>query len=465
MQQWRRGNAGRGGVRFLQRSFLKRVVPYTSNSNNSNSETLPCDGTPPWSDANEVPDVGQLIDGTYRVVSRLGEGAMGVVLLARDEVLDRRVAIKFLRADLLNERFRQRFAEEAQAMARVSHPNVVQVYTCGLHKGLPYFVMEYVEGETLDHWLTTHAEPDDLDDALHVLNGICEGLAAIHAADTVHRDLKPTNVLLSGQLTPKIADLGLAFLWRGVQTGPRELVGTPAYMAPEVIFADDSDPSHQSRADIYSLGCIAYEIVAGKPPFDSPGATTTLLRHITDEVRPPSEVRPCSFPELDGVILRALVKDPAKRTPTSEAFQRELAAARIGTKEPVRILVADDDEDFRWTMATVLERAFPGAAVEGVADGAQALTAFDRNHPSVVIADLHMPGIDGLRLTQSLRERDPSYAVPIIMLTASGGSEDWRQLAAAGADRFLVKPVVASDVVAMVRRCLYERSSRPPRSP
>jgi eukaryotic-like serine/threonine-protein kinase len=390
---------------------------------------------------------------------------MGVVLLAHDEVLDRRVAIKFLRADLLNERFRQRFAEEAQAMARVSHPNVVQVYTCGIHGGLPYFVMEYVDGQTLEQWMARHTAPEDLDEALQVLDGVCEGLAAIHAADTVHRDLKPTNVLLDGQLRPKIADLGLAFLWRGAQSGPRELVGTPAYMAPEVIFADDKEPGHQSRADIYSLGCIAYEIVAGKPPFDSPGATTTLLRHITDEVRRPSSVRPCSHPEIDDVILRALIKDPAKRTPTSEAFQRELAAARIGTKEPVRILVADDDEDFRHTMAMVLERAFPGATIECVADGAKALNAYERDHPSVVIADLHMPGLDGLRLTQTLRKNDPSCTVPIIMLTASGGSEDWRQLAAAGADRFLVKPVVATDVVAMVRRCLYERSSRPPRSP
>jgi eukaryotic-like serine/threonine-protein kinase len=389
---------------------------------------------------------------------------MGVVLLARDEVLDRRVAIKFLRADLLNERFRQRFAEEAQAMARVSHPNVVQIYTCGFHGGLPYFVMEYVEGRTLEQWLATNSSPSDLDDALHVLDGVCEGVAAIHAADTVHRDLKPTNVLLDAQLRPKIADLGLAFLWRGAQSGPRELVGTPAYMAPEVIFADDQEPEHQSRADIYSLGCIAYQIVAGRPPFDSPGATTTLLRHITDKVQPPSLVRPCSYPDLDEVILRALIKDPAHRTPTSEAFRCELAAARLGSKEPVRILVADDDEDFRDTMAIVLERAFPGATVECVADGAKALAAYERNHPSVVIADLHMPGLDGLRLTQSLRRNDASFTVPIIMLTASGGSEEWRQLAAAGADRFLVKPVVATDVVAMVRRCLNERSNRPPKA-
>src|ERR1700722_7164797 len=116
-----------------RRWFLKCLVSLTSSS----QETLPSDETPPWPDAGELPAVGQLIDATYRVTGRLGEGAMGVVLLAQDEVLGRRVAIKFLRADLLNDRFRKRFAEEAQAMARVSHPNVVQIYTCGVYRSMP----------------------------------------------------------------------------------------------------------------------------------------------------------------------------------------------------------------------------------------------------------------------------------------------------------------------------------------
>jgi serine/threonine-protein kinase len=232
-------------------------------------------------------------------------------------------------------------------------------------------------------------------------------------------------------------------------------------MAPEIFFADRFDPAHRSSADIYSLGCIAYELVTGELPFATDGAAEALLQHMTQEVRVPSSVCAWSSPELDHAILRALAKDPANRTPTVDALRRDLAAARRGLREPVRILVADDDADFRSLVAVELENGFPGAEVECVADGQKAVEAFDRGHPSVMLIDLQMPGLDGFQLTEFVRKkRDPSSSIPIIILTASAGPNERMRLLALGADRLLIKPVVAEDIVATVRHCLFERTSR-----
>jgi serine/threonine-protein kinase len=169
--------------------------------------------------------------------------------------------------------------------------------------------------------------------------------------------------------------------------------------------------------------------------------------------------------ELCEAVLRGLAKNPAQRTPTAETLRREVVAGCRGDREPLRILIAEDNDDFRELLKTVFEAEFVGADLDCVADGQAALEAFDRKRPSVVILDLRMPFLDGLELTALLRERDPLATIPILVLTASGGAEEWRQLAAQGADRLLVKPVVLDDVVSLVRRSLNEksrRSSNPP---
>jgi serine/threonine-protein kinase len=427
-------------------------------------QTLPAEADEDTDGLSRI-EAGTLIGGVYRVIGPLGSGSMGVVLLAQDESLDRRVAIKFIRTSMQNRDFQMRFTSEARAMARVSHPNVLQIYAFGDHKGSPYFAMEFVEGQTLEQWISGTSGFPDIDVAMQILGGICAGLEAIHAADTVHRDLKPGNVLLDTTFRPRIADLGLAMVCRDDAVTRPELVGTPAYMAPEIAFAKDFAPASPALADVYSLGCVTYEILTGRPPYeaDARGQMGIILQHRIGTPTPPSLVRPGLAAELDGVILRALATDPAERTSSVEAFRRELVAAFSGTSEPVHILVADDHEDFRASLERILGLVFPGARIECVGDGVAALAAFDRMRPSVAILDLRMPRLDGMRLTALLRERDPEANMPIIVLTASGGPKEWAELAALGADRFFVKPVVVEDVVAMVRRCLKERTSRPPR--
>jgi eukaryotic-like serine/threonine-protein kinase len=413
---------------------------------------------------------GTLIDGVYRVIGPLGSGSMGVVLLAEDESLDRRVAIKFVHSALHRQDFLERFTAEARALARVSHPNVLQIYTSGEHEGAPYFATEFVEGQTLEKWLARSGGQPDVDVALEIIDGVCEGVAAIHAADTVHRDLKPDNVLLDTKLRPHIADLGLALLCRDeVGTGP-EVVGTPAYMAPEIAFATDFAPAAPSLADVYSLGCMTYELLTARPPFEAErhggSPVALILQHRIGVVTPPSLVRPELGTDFDGPVMRALEKDPANRTPSVEAFRRDLMEARTGASSAsLRIVVADDHDDFRESLEIVLRLEFPAADIESVSDGTSALAAFDRKRPSLAILDLQMPGLDGVELTRLIRARDPLAKVPILIMTASGGPREWQRLSALGADRFFVKPIVVEDVVAMVRQLQRRGPPSPPPRP
>jgi serine/threonine protein kinase len=404
-----------------------------------------------------VPKPGSFVGGTYRVIRTLGEGSMGVVLLAHDITLDRRVAMKFTHPNLVGPGFQQRFLDEARAMADINAPNVVQVYAFGEHDEVPYIVMEFVEGRTLEQWLFERDSPPDLDIAMRILDEVCLGVAAIHARNTVHHDIKPSNILLDDQLRPRVSDLGLAALCRRGPPSKSEFVGTPAYMAPEVAFSGGGDPEMRARADVYSLACVSYELLTGRPPFDGLATTAVLLQHAREPVPPPSSLRENLSPALDHAVLRALAKDPRVRTPSVDAFRRDLVAAHGGCFEPARILVADDDDDFREALKSILALGFPNAEIECVRDGLSALEAFERKAPSVTILDLRMPGIDGMALTKRLRERGSSAAMPIIVVTASGGPNEWRKAARLGADRLLLKPVFANDVVALVRRTLGER--------
>lgn len=437
---------------------------------------------------------GALVDRTYRVERALGVGGMGVVALAVDERLDRKVAIKFIRPELFAfPEMRTFFHNEARAMARVSHRNVLSVFAFGDHDGTPYFVMEYVEGNTADQWL--RARPNDtfpdLDEAIRILDQACLGVDAIHATSTVHRDLKPTNLLIDWGTGPRsrpdssgpislasppserspdsgfrvaVGDLGVARVLDSA-TGGNFIVGSASCMAPEAALGEDEAPELANRRDIYALGCIAYELFTGKPPFVGQNDMNVLSQHVLSEPVPPSRVRPGLPSGYDEVVLKALAKDPLKRWPTPEAFRRALLAEYTGSREPERILIADDDPDWRSIIGMSLAARFPEAVIDEVGDGGAALEAFEKNPYSVVLVDLRMPEMDGARLTLLLRRLEGAERTPIIVLTAEGGPRDWQRLSAMGADAFLVKPVNADDVELLIRRTMRSRHAPPKSSP
>lgn len=406
-----------------------------------------------------TPPAGNWIGDVYRVESQLGSGAMGIVVCAFDRVLERKVAIKLIRSTLQSPDFRSRFMLEARAMALVSHPNVVTIHALGEHQGSPFMVMELVEGQTLDRWVDAALPFPDVDAALRILNQVCLGVSAIHAAGTLHRDLKPSNILLDEQLRARVSDLGLAVQ---VQDGEllKEVVGTPGYMAPEINFDGLVERGATVLSDVYSLGCLAFEMLTGSQVYEAANELALTVLHATAGVPLATERRPGLPHAFDKVFQQALAKDPKDRFQTVELFRRALIEARNDSLEPVRILVAEDDQDFRELLQLVLVREFPGAEVECVADGRQAIKAFDRKPASVVVLDMQLPELDGMAVTAHLRARDASEQTPIIVLSAAGGPKEWKLLASLGADRFLVKPVSLDDLVSTIRRATRERSSR-----
>jgi eukaryotic-like serine/threonine-protein kinase len=404
-----------------------------------------------------LPGPGDWIADTYLIQSELGSGSMGVVFCALDKGLERKVAIKLIRASARSEDFRRRFMLEARAMALISHPNVLTIYAFGEHESNPFIVMELVQGVTLEGWLDGQSGKADLDTVLHILNQVCLGVSAIHAAGRVHRDLKLSNVLLDHQLRACVSDFGLAV--RSLDGAlAREVVGTPGYIAPEILFGRSGGATTQS--DLYSLACIAFELLTGSPPFSADEAEVLAALHATGTVPKPSSLRPDLPTAFDDVLLDALAKDPAQRTHGVELLRRALIEARNDSLEPVRILVAENDPDFLEILELVLRSEFPGADIECVGDGRSAIEAFDREPASVVVLDLHMPQFDGMAVTAMLRARASANMVPIIVVTASGGPKEWRLLTELGADRFLVKPVNLDDLVSTIRRAARERSRR-----
>ncbi len=412
---------------------------------------------------------GTLIDRNYRVLQILGSGAMGIVALARDEVLERDVAVKVIRPELADHpTVRDRFLAEARAMARVGHPNVVQVHAYGVVSGSPYFVMEYVEGPNLEQWLEARGALPSLGEALGVTEQVCAGVSAIHASGTTHRDLKTSNVMVGPAFRLAVADLGLARLLRHERAEPGPHVsGTPAYVAPEVILGHRVPEELRTRADVYSIGVIAYEVLTGHLPFESDSVPRTLQMHVSEPPLAPSHHRPELPAAIDDVLARALAKDPTERTESAEDLARELrdAYARAhGAERPLRFLVADDDEGFRGLVARVLGKAFPGSVVEPVEDGEAGLRAAEAHPPSLALLDLDMPGLNGIELTAALRAPDATREVPVIVSTAVGGPADWRLLSRLGAQAFLIKPYDLLQLVSAVEAVVGRRAKWYPSS-
>ena len=268
----------------------------------------------------------------YETLGELGRGGMGVVYRARQVELNRVVALKMILAgayagadDLA------RFRREAEAVAALRHPNVVQIYEIGEHEGRPYFSLEYVEGGSLAQQLAGKPQPPRR--AAELTETLARAVHSAHQQGVIHRDLKPANVLLTADGSPKVADFGLAKRLQEVgptQTG--QVVGTPGYMAPEQ--ASPGGPSPVGTpADVYALGAILYEMLTGRPPFLGASAWEVLMMAASVEPTPPRRLQPRTPRDLETICLKCLQKEPRKRYGSAEALADGPAALPLGSSD------------------------------------------------------------------------------------------------------------------------------------
>ncbi len=253
--------------------------------------------------------IGRLVDGRYQVRSRIARGGMATVYLATDLRLERRVAIKVMHAHLADDaKFRERFIQEARSAARLAHPNVVNVFDQGQDTDMAYLVMEYLPGITLRD-LLTERHVLTTEQTFDILEAVLAGLAAAHKAGIVHRDLKPENVLLADDGRIKIGDFGLARAASANTATGAALLGTIAYLSPELVTRGVAD----ARSDIYAVGIMIYEMLAGEQPFKGEQPMQIAYQHANDSVPVPSMRNPRVPVDFDELVLWATAREPDNR--------------------------------------------------------------------------------------------------------------------------------------------------------
>jgi serine/threonine protein kinase len=305
---------------------------------------------------------GALLNDRYVLVKPLASGGMAHVWLGRDELLGRTVAIKILREEYTRKPdFQERFRREAQAIAKLSHPNLVTVYDFGIQGDRYFMIMEYIEGEDLKSYLR-RARPQPLETWLDIAIQVCEGLGLAHRAGLVHCDIKPQNILLAHDLLAKIADFGIAhaMVSKGLvldraQTQLLEentVWGSPQYVSPEQAAGETLTPA----SDIYSTGVMLFEMLTGRLPFPGKDPRTLSLQHQHEPAPSPRLLTPDIPEELEGIVLRALSKDPTQRYRNGDQMARVLKAYLAERTAPLAEAIpnpaspeAEEDTGIDWT--------------------------------------------------------------------------------------------------------------------
>src|SRR5215208_6291785 len=286
----------------------------------------------------------------YQLEGEIGRGGMSVVYRARDPRLNRAVAIKVLPPELAYDpAIRTRFTREAQTSAQLAHPHIVPIYDVGEREGIAYFVMALVSGGNLAALLAREPQ-QPIDEVRRILREIADALSYAHVRGVIHRDIKPDNILLdrdSGRAT--VTDFGIA---RAMEGGTRLTVtgiavGTPTYMSPEQA---EGEREIDGRSDIYSLGVLGYQMLAGRVPFTAGNTMALMMKHMAERPRPIAELRPDAPRPLSDAIDRALMKAPEDRWPTAAALRDALSSGeppgaswRADRREPVRYPVSSPE--------------------------------------------------------------------------------------------------------------------------
>jgi CheY-like chemotaxis protein/predicted Ser/Thr protein kinase len=436
---------------------------------------------------------GDVIGDVYEVRAVLGTGAMGAVYDARDRVLNRRVALKFA----LEEKYEKALLLEGQGLAAVHHLGLAVIFTVGRHEGLSFLVMERVPGLSLRAHLGRVAAGArfPLEESLAISTSIAETLAVVHRAGLAHRDVKPDNIILAARGRVVLVDFGLA-LPEFAMAAERRLVGTPSYMAPEALSGVAAGAGH--LLDVYALGAVIFELVAGRRPYA--GATTAelLWQHVGSPV-PDLAAEPGLGDKLPAglaaLVHEMLAKDPSERPASTEVVAARLAriagpprpgrivaassrtppiagvpapanaaAVAVTARAPAlppeqaprafSVLIVEDDPNIRKLMGIYVKRAQPLAEIHFADDGAVAISMLRERVPDLVLLDLHMPRVNGTEVCMYLRGAGVADDAAIVIVSAGAQEHDIELLRHLGIDGFLFKgrDTFFKELVAIVDR-------------
>jgi serine/threonine protein kinase/DNA-binding CsgD family transcriptional regulator len=413
--------------------------------------------------------IGQKLNGRYQVLEHLGEGATSTVYKGLDTLLGREVALKVLLPHV-RDTTRKRFFQEAMAAAQLNHPNIMAIYDRQEDNHRSYLVIEFVDGESLTHYIPSSAET-----VIMLGAQIANALDYAHERGIIHRDIKPANIKVTRDGQTKIMDLGLA-LPREAQrvTAPGMVIGTPAYISPEQAQGLALD----RRTDIYSLGIVLYEIATGQLPFNADDITALLIQHVQQAPPSPRSIVPSLPGSLESVILKTLEKKADRRFQTARALADALHATlptgstaesqavkgswgRVQTdrlrepaprKKTVRVVMADDHTLLRRTLASFLESHDEFVVIAEAGDGDTALNQTITVQPDILILDLNMPGKGGLDIMPEIRQQAPKTKI----LVLTGRDDDLYIMRAlrAGAHGYLLKSTDEQKLIEAIRKVL-----------
>ena len=428
-----------------------------------------------------------MVDERYRIEAELGRGAMGVVYRATEVWLERPVALKLIAPSLVGDvSVAMRFHREAKALASIRSLHVVQLYAFGHHDGSYFFAMEYVRGRSLKEILVEHRQHGDtvpVHRALTILAQIADGISAVHAAGIVHRDVKPSNIIIEEDTgRPVLVDFGLAA--HGDDAVVAMAMGTPLYMAPEQTAMTGTKLPITPRTDVYSLGCTAFEMLSGHPPFPGGDAMALMRMHATMPAPLISSMRKdCAV--FDRVLARALAKDPAERYGSCLDLTNDLAAA--GTRwrtghltsrppplpfekdAPLRVLIVDGDPVFAKFATQAVHAAFFGylnarVEISTARSGDDAIERAELQPPDMVLLDYDMPGLDGPDTLSQLRALPGCARARIVVLSRRIQEEDRWRFSVLGVRDFISKTTIFPTLVRSLQRVAERMVSGAPSS-
>ena len=281
--------------------------------------------------------IGKMLDNRYEILERIGTGGMAIVYKAKCHRLNRLVAIKILKSDLAqNEEFRRRFNAESQAVAQLSHPNIVSVYDVSRGGDMEYIVMELIDGITLKQYMEKRGQLN-WRESLHFITQIMRGLSHAHSRGIIHRDIKPQNIMVLRDGSVKVADFGIACLADSAQTLTQEALGSVHYISPEQARGDRPD----ARSDIYSSGVVLYEMLTGRLPFEGESAVSVAIQHLSSIPLAPREINPDITEQLELICMKAMAPDLEHRYQSADAMIADLEAFRKNPEVEMKFDLSD----------------------------------------------------------------------------------------------------------------------------